>query len=500
MTSEEEEYPEKNFDIKGGYKFLERDDINKKREEIIKEFILYSNLSEIEAELVLMNNNWNIEVLLNDWYDNTQKLKEKSGIAQTSLSQKQLDEYFQNKQIPENYCLICETEIDLGDSIYLGCNHKFCSHCFSEYLKDKVKDQLTLLATKCPQQHCNFQVNSDIFKKIFPEESNERNIYNRCLIRNFTESNADVKLCPNPRCDNVIELPGHGMVEIKCRCGLSFCFKCLRESHRPCDCDMKKAWEEKNKADSEKTKLIIVNIKQCPNCLIYISKNQGCNHMTCRKEAGGCGYEFCWVCLGEWKQHSSDSYVCKKPPQGELFKNKEKIGDFEITPEFERYAIFFEDYQEEEKSVQYAKELKEAIKADTKMAEFFKNYTQNDEELFLYEAVNTVIEFHQILKNIHIYEYFMKSSDSFYLFMYQQEMLRRNADLLHEKIDIEIKYLYDIIAEDNWKEFVETFNTFKEEVQRLIDATQKFKEKILEEIEGNPESIDYKNFENISLK
>ena len=25
--------------------------------------------------------------------------------------------------------------------------------------------------------------------------------------------------------------------------------------------------------------------------------------MTCRKEVGGCGYEFCWICLDEWKKH-----------------------------------------------------------------------------------------------------------------------------------------------------------------------------------------------------
>ena len=48
------------------------------------------------------------------------------------------------------------------------------------------------------------------------------------------DSNSDIKLCPNPKCDALIELPGHGMKEIKCQCGYFFCFKCLRESHRPC--------------------------------------------------------------------------------------------------------------------------------------------------------------------------------------------------------------------------------------------------------------------------
>merc|ERR1712154_518295 len=38
---------------------------------------------------------------------------------------------------------------------------------------------------------------------------------------------------------------------------------------------------------------------------VHIEKNQGCNHMTCRKHAGGCGHEFCWLCKGDWSKHGS---------------------------------------------------------------------------------------------------------------------------------------------------------------------------------------------------
>ncbi|CUA70408.1 putative E3 ubiquitin-protein ligase rbrA [Rhizoctonia solani] len=41
--------------------------------------------------------------------------------------------------------------------------------------------------------------------------------------------------------------------------------------------------------------------KQCPGegCGRPIQKNDGCDHMTCRKPAG-CGQEFCWVCLAPY--------------------------------------------------------------------------------------------------------------------------------------------------------------------------------------------------------
>ena len=75
----------------------------------------------------------------------------------------------------------------------------------------------------------------------------------------------------------------------------------------------------------------------------------------------------------------------------------------------------------------------------------------------------------------------MKKMESASLYIHHQEMLRRNADLLHDKI--EMKYLNDIMAEENLEAFNKKFSVFKGEVLSLISATLKFKENILDEIE-----------------
>ena len=473
--------------MEGNYEFLTMDEMEKEREKKIEEFIQYSNLSKSKAELVLMNNNWNIDILMNDWYDKQEKIMEISGIAQTKLSKEQLEKYFKTHKIKNNFCLVCEMEIEPGDNICLECNHQFCSDCFKEYLKEKVKDQLTVLATKCPMQYCNFQVPSAYFKKILKERPEELAIYNKCLMRNFTESNSDIKLCPNPKCDVIVKLPGHGMIEVKCHCGKPFCFKCLRDGHRPCDCEMMQIWENKNKSEGENAKWLIVNTKQCPNCHKYIEKNQGCNHMTCRKEAGGCGYEFCWICLGEWKPHGSSWYECKKYSPTELDKNKEKIRN-NIKLELERFANYYESYQEEENSIKYAKKLSSKIETYKELLEQVKNQPHTEVQ-FLDEALQTVIECHQILKNTYIFGYYMKDLKEGSLYKHHQEMLRRNADLLHDKI--EMKYLPDIISIDSLEDFNKQYNKYKGEVLSLISATMKFKDNILDEIEKHPEYIDY---------
>ena len=486
---EEEVYsdPEAENDNNKGdkYEIVPLETLDKEREKKIEEFIQISNLSKSQAELVLMNNNWNLDILMEVWYDKMQKIKENSGIIQTNESTKQLKNYLKTFKIQKGICPICDIDIDPGDGINLGCGHEFCSDCFKEHLKEKLNDQLTLLGSKCPMKFCNFQVPSEIFKKLFKNDKDELNIYKKCLIRNFTESNADIKLCPNPKCDKIIKLPGHGMFDIKCSCGTSFCFKCLKDSHRPSDCFMLEIWEKKTKNDAENVKWLMVNTKQCPNCHKYIEKNQGCNHMTCRREAGGCGYEFCWICLGEWAPHGTSWYKCTRVNKKDLEKKEKEIKNMKL--EMEKFDKSYQGYNDEENSIKYAIKLEEKIELYKKYLTEKKNQTQLD-VLFLDDALKTVIECHRLLKNTYIFGYYMKKHSKS-LYEHHQEMLRREADLLHEKI--EMRYLTDILSIIEEEKFKKDFIAYKEKVISLTNTTNKFKNNILEDIEKHPEYIDY---------
>ncbi len=65
--------------------------------------------------------------------------------------------------------------------------------------------------------------------------------------------------------------------------------------------------EEKKKWSQTATdKAINRMTKACPKCLLQWAAPINCNHVKCHTgPAGGCGFEFCWICLCDYKQGKS---------------------------------------------------------------------------------------------------------------------------------------------------------------------------------------------------
>ena len=97
--------------------------------------------------------------------------------------------------------------------------------------------------------------------------------------------------------------------------------------------------------------------------------------MTCRRELGGCGHEFCWVCMGPWNSHAiiniDSFYTCNKALIKQLQEEKKKkkkipekfkekfLGKKEDL--LQRYINFYQKWDSHKQNLEFAEKLKDKV-------------------------------------------------------------------------------------------------------------------------------------------
>ena len=471
------------------YMMLKSSDIEKLRTMIIEEAVEYTSLSREEATVVLIQYNWNIEKLRYLWYENLEENKIKCGIELTNKARIESETIKKKRnKLVNNLCRICEVSQLDNYSYSLKCGHIFCADCWREYISYKMEDIFTCILSTCPQKGCNIIVPESVFSKFLKNDKKIIEEFHKALLKNFTDFNSDIKWCPTANCGICVRVLGHTMKEIECECRQTFCFGCGNEGHRPCDCEIVEKWNRKNKSESENVKWLIANTKQCPNCHKYIEKNQGCNHMTCRKEAGGCAYEFCWVCLGEWKTHGTNYYNCTKYDTTKEVSREETVKNAKL--ELEKYVFYFDRFMNHQRSQHLGFELKSQIKEQSEILRTIHNIP-HEELYFLEEAVETIIHARRTLKNTYVFGFYMNQCKEKSLFEHNQFILDRDTDKLHGMMEGDSIRI--IIETNGFEEFRKMFTEFKNNVINLLSAINKYRGNLLSEIENNMlDLLDYK--------
>lgn len=153
-------------------------------------------------------------------------------------------------------------------------------------------------------------------------------------------------------------------LKINCTfCQNEICFNCSKLWHDPINCEYLAKWELKCTDESETLNWMQLNTRNCPKCQVNIEKNDGCNHMTCRNKS--CNYEFCWLCLGEWKLHGSSYFKCDKMEREEkenkISKKIEKIEREKQQAIYSKYVHCLGRFSGHEKSLKFENILKDKI-------------------------------------------------------------------------------------------------------------------------------------------
>lgn len=186
--------------------------------------------------------------------------------------------------------------------------------------------------------------------------------------------------------------------------------------------------------------------------------------MTCRKP-GGCGHEFCWICMHDWRDH--------KQCNGENESPVEAKSKSDAKSELQRYGFFFERYAEHHKAQLYAtsEQLDKMNELGRAMCDIHESFQVMDVK-FLTEAVREIRDCRRFLKWTFAYAYFTTefSKTQRKLFEFHQAQLEGTLERLS-----------DVMENTQWDDFKaeeivssRPFYDAREKVIHLTDVVHNF--------------------------
>ena len=461
-----------------GAQILGPQDIDRKIKSAIRELTeVLSPLSSDEALILLNFFGWNLSLVQEQWFENSETVRVKAGLGSTHPHEL-------TYTAPQQTCSICLTNSSKKMPSISSCLHGFCEPCYHEYIVQKIRDGQESVRTRCPQFKCAMIVPQSMIQTLIPTDDDlyEKFVYWQRLFF-VSLSGGRFKWCPNPAgCGRVVSRPSNPVV--RCLCGYQWCFSCSLELHDPVSCVLSKKWSEKNSSESENVTWILANTKPCPRCHKPIEKNQGCNHMVCPPRSGGCGADFCWMCLQDWRTHSNVTggyYKCNLYTVGDLEEKRK-----ESKAQLDRYMFFFSRFMNHHKAQLLAeKELREqsVVWIEDLHARFDLEITDLE---FIQEALKQVASCRHVLKYTYVYGYYLTDDNG--LFEYLQKNLEEFTDRLHEYIEKDLSvYLEkeDGEAGENKpsvEELKSRFAEFRATVTNQSSVTKKFFKQIVEEL------------------
>uniref|UniRef100_A0A3B4XHG0 Ankyrin repeat and IBR domain-containing protein 1 n=1 Tax=Seriola lalandi dorsalis TaxID=1841481 RepID=A0A3B4XHG0_SERLL len=370
------------------YEGLKLQDLRRLKDMLIVETADMLQAPLFTAEALLRAHDWDREKLLEAWMSDAEGCCQRSGVAMPTPPPSGYNAWdtLPSPRTPrtprspltltltsptdscltpgeEGLCGICLCSISVfEDPVDMSCGHEFCRACWEGFLNVKIQegDAHNIF---CPAYECYQLVPVHVIESVVSREMDQR--YLQFDIKAFVENNPAIRWCPAARCERAVRLtrPGPGDSDphsfpllpspaVDCGKGHLFCWECLGEAHEPCDCQMWRNWLQKvtemkpeelagvSEAyeDAANCLWLLTNSKPCANCKSPIQKNEGCNHMQCAK----CKYDFCWICLEEWKKHSSSTGGYYRCTRYEVIQQLEEQSK-EMTVEAEKKHKSFQE-------------------------------------------------------------------------------------------------------------------------------------------------------------
>lgn len=407
------------------------DEIERRQNEEVKQLDDLLALGKPICTALLYHYKWQLETAMERYIDNPQKTLHAVGIDNTNeFTSAKISKAFSNFDCP----ICCKSAQDEPgmEEFSLACGHACCKDCYAYFLTQKINEGESGLM-KCWGAKCSFTIPFNLIEQLVGPETFRK--YMIFWNRSFVQGTDRLSWCPAPDCEYVIEANirkcdiNDELAGVQCKCGELFCFACGLEYHDPSPCKLVKAWKKKCSDDSETSNWMTANTKDCPKCLWMIQKNGGCNHMTCRN----CRYEFCWICMGEWKEHGTQYYNCS------AFDSKKKEQEKEVQSRsrmfLEKYLHYYNRFQIHQQSISLDKETFNRVEAKMKIMQTESNMSWIEVQ-FLRQVLDTLVRARRTLAWTYALAYYLCSSHILEIFASNQSDLEVATENLSELLEL----------------------------------------------------------------
>ena len=265
------------------------------------------------------------------------RIVQKSKISIRKLNEESSNDYI-SSTMDKIKCDLCEENTDIKYIImHVNCGKSYCLKCWLNYFNEKIKNRI--LNIKCLTEKCN-ELDNEFIERII---KNDNKLFNKYILfkkRISILNNKNYIPCPIPDCEGYAIIKNQKQYKfenenyMQCINNHIFCNKCKTISHGDKDCLENEAQDINQDIYLYRSKTEPKDLKQCPNCNILISRNEGCNHIVCKN----CHYQFCWLCLGKYEPNHYEVGRCA----GQAFPVPE--GTFTFFERFQEKDFFILNY------------------------------------------------------------------------------------------------------------------------------------------------------------
>lgn len=433
------------------FRGLALQDIRAQKDEMLVTVSSVLAVDLFSAEVLLRAHSWKQESLVEAFLEDPAKTCERANLVYASVACQNSEDVLSGSDevgyAGPGFCDICQENED--HRFGLGCGHSFCKDCWKGYLEDKIGDGETQRIF-CPAFKCEKLVPLLLIEELVSSETVSRYLF--LELNDFVANNPNMTWCPSPGCSRAVV---RASVDEKshfqssdCGNGHTFCFECLGPPHDPCPCDKWKAFHEE--VSEKKTMLqqlgvidlaeqnenvgsneladalwIAANTKECPNskCRAVIQKDEGCNHMTCKK----CRHDFCWICMEPWDQHGEQTggfFSCNRYTgdgerdaalENRKMKEKEILTD-RFIHYFHRFVVHDSSFKLELDFLKSAPERLQRLGVSPESRS--RTLSKFEDTTWLKNALSELVRNRQLLRNSYVLRYYVQdpSTDADELF------------------------------------------------------------------------------------